>query len=428
MSCVENSNTNGPCPQWAYNTGANQLTTSGFTYDAAGNLTKDSSNATTHTWQWDGEGRVASADSGSTWGFTYNAVGDRAQWAYTGGADQHLFDPSGTWLGNAGSYSLVPFGGRYFALYYGGNTLFNHVNALDSASMRTLQSGAEAEDILFYPWGDVWEVQGSGGYNFAGMPYRDVTTTTDLTTFRVFSPNIGRWHSPDPLGGDVANPQSLNRYPYVLNNPTTLTDPLGLQGCPPGTSSMGPGQCAGPASNPLAWWGWDEFDLMNIPVTTLTGYGWQPIPNSAMPGPSGADYNSWIYSQWMWGPIYSATGLSALDYLGWPAGSGLTGPATPAGPANPAAPRRTVQAPTKAPPQPGTYGAYALCAASEFINQGFGNEDLAGATVLANIAPYAFAAAGAFPAAGVSAIVQGIYDLNLALSIRATCKQEVYGQ
>jgi len=38
-----------------------------------------------------------------------------------------------------------------------------------------------------------------------------------------------RWLTPDPLGGDITNPQSLNRYAYVGNNPTTLTDPLGLQ-------------------------------------------------------------------------------------------------------------------------------------------------------------------------------------------------------
>jgi hypothetical protein len=38
----------------------------------------------------------------------------------------------------------------------------------------------------------------------------------------------GRWLSPDPLGGDVTNPQSLNRYACVMNNPTTFVDPLGL--------------------------------------------------------------------------------------------------------------------------------------------------------------------------------------------------------
>jgi RHS repeat-associated protein len=143
-----------------------------------------------------------------------------------------LFDPAGNWLGNAGSYSLVPFEGRYFALYLGGNTLFNHVNALDSASMRTFQSGAEAEDILFYPWGDVWEVQGSGGYNFANIPYRDVTTSTDITTARFSSPNFGRWLSADPLGVKAVkleDPQTWNMYAYVRNNPTTLTDPTGLQ-------------------------------------------------------------------------------------------------------------------------------------------------------------------------------------------------------
>jgi RHS repeat-associated protein len=171
-------------------------------------------------------------DGGSTWNFTYNALGHRVQWAYSGAADQHLFDPEGTWLGNAGSYSLVTFGGRYFALYLGGNTLFNHVNALNSASMRTLQSGAEAEDILFYPWGDVWAVQGSGGYNFANIPYRDVTTTTDITTARFSSPNFGRWFSPDPIGKKAVkldDPQTWNMYAYVRNNPTTLTDPTGLQ-------------------------------------------------------------------------------------------------------------------------------------------------------------------------------------------------------
>ena len=42
-------------------------------------------------------------------------------------------------------------------------------------------------------------------------------------------PRHGRWLTPDPLSGDVTNPQSLNRYAYVMNNPTTFTDPQGLE-------------------------------------------------------------------------------------------------------------------------------------------------------------------------------------------------------
>ncbi len=262
MTCQTNGQTNGPCPNWAYNPSTNQLATSGFPYDAAGNLTKDSSNPTAHTWQWDGEGRAASVDSGSTWGFTYNALGDRAQWAYTGGADQHLFDPAGTWVGNAGSYTLVPLGGRYFVVYTSSETNFDHINALGSTTMWTSHSGAELEDILFYPWGDLWK--GSGGYNFASLPYRDLKTNTDFTAYRVYSPNLGRWLSPDPVGGDATNPQSLNRYPYVMNNPTTSIDPLGLGG-PSWISPKGVFEdcdlflgCGGDGG------GWDEFDLLGL--------------------------------------------------------------------------------------------------------------------------------------------------------------------
>lgn len=47
----------------------------------------------------------------------------------------------------------------------------------------------------------------------------------------------GRFTSPDPLlsSGRIENPQSWNRYPYVLNNPLNLIDPSGLYDFAPDT-------------------------------------------------------------------------------------------------------------------------------------------------------------------------------------------------
>ena len=52
----------GPAPQLTFNTANNQISTSGFTYDAAGNMTNDSS----HSYTYDAEGNITQVDSGST--------------------------------------------------------------------------------------------------------------------------------------------------------------------------------------------------------------------------------------------------------------------------------------------------------------------------------------------------------------------------
>ena len=94
------------CPIVSFNAATNHISTTGYIYDAAGNMQEDSSNPTVHNYQWDAEGRVSVVDPGSspTWTFTYNALGQRVLWAYSGGANQLLFDPEGTLLGIAGQY------------------------------------------------------------------------------------------------------------------------------------------------------------------------------------------------------------------------------------------------------------------------------------------------------------------------------------
>ncbi len=57
---------------------------------------------------------------------------------------------------------------------------------------------------------------------------RDTESGNDYFEARYYGSNMGRFLSPDPTGGHLINPQSLNRYAYALNNPLTNTDPTGL--------------------------------------------------------------------------------------------------------------------------------------------------------------------------------------------------------
>jgi RHS repeat-associated protein len=65
---------------------------------------------------------------------------------------------------------------------------------------------------------------------FAQLPDYDPETDQYNTANRHYSPS-GRWLTPDPGGLKAvhpADPQTWNMYAYVRNNPTTLTDPSGL--------------------------------------------------------------------------------------------------------------------------------------------------------------------------------------------------------
>ena len=142
-------------------------------------------------------------------------------------------------------------GGRIL-VDYGSPTRILHFNSLGTTTVTNDQTGAELQDELFYPWGQDWTRAGQPYLiRFAGMAFESPDQQY-LTAFRKYNSALGRWMSPDLLGGDVTNPQSLNRYPYVTNNPTTLTDPLGLYNpfeCDP----LDPIDCGPPPCDPAVW-------------------------------------------------------------------------------------------------------------------------------------------------------------------------------
>ncbi len=63
---------------------------------------------------------------------------------------------------------------------------------------------------------------------------RDSESGNDYFGARYYASSMGRFMSPDPSGlyfADPTNPQSLNLYSYVRNNPLINIDPTGMDAC-----------------------------------------------------------------------------------------------------------------------------------------------------------------------------------------------------
>jgi len=229
---TETSGSGGPQPNLNFNTSSNQITTSGYAYDAAGNMTSDG----THTYTYDAEGNVTKVDNGSTNTFTYDALNQRVRidWPWQG--IEFVYNPAGqhTSSFNAANHAVsadwIFWGGSQFAVYSNNQTLFDHQDWLGTERMRTDAQGNVNGSFQSLPYGDGYTVSGNDWdqYHFAGMDQD--TTSNEHAMFRGYSNMAGRWFSPDPYRGsyDFTNPQSLNRYSYVVNSPLSFVDPSGL--------------------------------------------------------------------------------------------------------------------------------------------------------------------------------------------------------
>jgi RHS repeat-associated protein len=84
---------------------------------------------------------------------------------------------------------------------------------------------------------------------------RDITGTGLMDyNFRMYSPLLGRFTQPDTIIPDAANPQSWNRFSYVINNPIGYNDPTGHCYTDSGTwiSGGGDGDCGFATSTPAS--------------------------------------------------------------------------------------------------------------------------------------------------------------------------------
>jgi RHS repeat-associated protein len=231
-----------------------------YSYDAAGDLLNDG----VHSYAYDGYGEIASVDGGNTANYYYDAEGRRVRKNLAGSITDYIynlegqeiaeFDGSGNWLRGEAFVS-----GRYhIATYTNGATYFDHADWLGTERGRTpVAGGAPCETISSLPFGDgevdTGSCEGTSTRHFTGKE-RDLESNLDNFGARYNSSAFGRFMSPDWSShpedvpyADFSNPQTLNLYSYVLNNPTTRLDP---DGHVVGQNSTCSGVCDGAADDP----------------------------------------------------------------------------------------------------------------------------------------------------------------------------------
>ena len=203
----------------------NQITNSGFTYDASGDMTSDG----TYTYTWDAR-RLLQTAGGVT--YTYDGDGKRVMkssgtlyWNSPDGTPLAETDASGNTLNEYVFFS----GNRVARRDSSGNVYYYFQDQLGTEKTIATSAGVVCYDADFLPFGYemAYTTTCAQNYKFTGLE-RDSETGLDQTLFRKYDSRLGRWLTLDRHRGDPFNPQSWNRYAYVLNNPLNLTDPLGL--------------------------------------------------------------------------------------------------------------------------------------------------------------------------------------------------------
>jgi RHS repeat-associated protein len=197
-------------------------------YDANGNVLSDGS----HTYTWNSDNKPLTVDS---IGVTYDALGRPVEQNRSGAYTQFVYSPSGAKLGIMSGQTLqkglVPLPGGGVAVYNASGLLYyGHSDHLGSIRFGSTTTRTMSFDIAYAPFGEAYATSGTTDPSFTSQRQDTVAGLYDFPE-RQYSTQ-GRWPTTDRLGlGSVRlfDPQTLNRYAYVRNNPLSFVDPSGLE-------------------------------------------------------------------------------------------------------------------------------------------------------------------------------------------------------
>jgi RHS repeat-associated protein len=219
-------------PSVTFNSNTNRIDQ--LSYDSAGDLQNDGVNSYT----CDAEGRVATVNG--TTEYVYDAEGRRVAKESSGAVTaSYEFDQNGkeiTIVNGSGQwqYSNLYLGGTSFATYDDAGTRFQLVDNLGSRRVQAETDGTAGLNCFNYPFGDGLSCTGpdedATKLHFTGKEH-DTESGNDYFGARYYGAGLGRFLTPDWAARPTAvpyavfgDPQSLNLYTYVRNDPVTHAD------------------------------------------------------------------------------------------------------------------------------------------------------------------------------------------------------------
>jgi len=199
-----------------------------YSYDANGNLTSGAGRTLTYNLE---NKPVTVTTAGQTTTFVYDGDGERVK--KNAGSTTTRYISKLYECDNTSCSRMIFAGGQRIAtIGSGGATYYYHADHLGSSSVITDSTGLKVQSIAYYPYGAP-RMNQSLITPVIDVPYKytgkELDSTTNLYYYeaRYYDATIGRFMSADTIVQNPKDPQTLNRYTYVRNNPYRYTDPTG---------------------------------------------------------------------------------------------------------------------------------------------------------------------------------------------------------
>ena len=182
-----------------------------------------------YTLTYDAENHLTGVSGAASANFVYDGDGKRVKATFGDSTIAYVEDYF-EWKGSTSTMVKYYYAnGQRIAMRVGSTTRYYLLtDHLGSTAITANSSGTRVAELRYYAYGDTRYTYGTTPttYRFTGQRL-DESTGLMYYGARYYDPALGRFVQADTIVPEPGNPQALNRYSYVLNNPLRYVDPSG---------------------------------------------------------------------------------------------------------------------------------------------------------------------------------------------------------